>query len=200
MMAAALLCVSGTLGVTGLGARHSSASRIVTSRGTADDTFQSGVRAAAVPLTRGQHDYGRPSGWIPPVKGEFTRDSRRAVNLTRLRDIPKRVVLLARRDPFVFAPDDVPVKPAPSRIGRAAPQPPRADDAPAIPLSLIGIAASDVDGRVERTALITGPGDALFYAREGDTVLARFRADAVQPDRVLLTDLVTGSPSSLMLR
>jgi hypothetical protein len=70
-----------------------------------------------------------------------------------------------------------------------------------VALSLIGVATtSHADGRVERTAIITGPADALYFVRDGDAVVTRYRVDAVLPDSVRLLDSVTGASVSLIIR
>jgi hypothetical protein len=72
---------------------------------------------------------------------------------------------------------------------------------PGVGLSLIGIAAtSHGDGRVERTAIIIGPADALYFVGDGDTVMSRYRVDAVLPDSVRLLDSVTGASVGLIIR
>jgi len=108
---------------------------------------------------------------------------------------------LAFRNPFAFAPPSLPARPAPSPVLLAPPP----DLPPAIPtsvaLSLIGVATTNgADGRVERTAIITGPADAFYMVRDGDSVMTRYRVDAVLADSVRLLDSATGAPVSLTIR
>jgi hypothetical protein len=108
---------------------------------------------------------------------------------------------LSFRNPFEFAPSSLPA-PSPAPPVSLAPPP---ETPPVIPpgvgLSLIGIAAtSHGDGRVERTAIIIGPADALYFVGDGDTVMSRYRVDAVLPDSVRLLDSVTGASVGLIIR
>jgi hypothetical protein len=122
------------------------------------------------------------------------------VHLARLRHAHKNVDPLSARNPFAFTLRGVPPNTQPQRIVSTAPSAAPADIPTVVPLSLIGVATSRVDGRLERTAVIAGPADVLCYAREGDTVIARYRADAIEHDSVLLVDLATGSSLRLTLR
>jgi hypothetical protein len=204
MIAAALpvLWISGVL--DGKPAARDSSLRIVSSSGITDSNDSSGIRTATAPLISSRQNYGRPANGlgqgIRRAKGDPHLGSDAGVDLRGLRDTGKRVKLIAVRNPFEFSLGDTPSRPKPSRTERVTLREHTAQGTPPILLSLIGVAASHVDGRVDRTALITGPGDALIYAREGDTVMGRYRADAVQPDSILLVDLTTGSPLRLTLR
>jgi hypothetical protein len=108
---------------------------------------------------------------------------------------------LSFRNPFEFAPRRLPSTSPPSSAVLAPP----AQVPPAIPpsvvLSLIGVAATTHgDGRVERTAIITGPADALYLVRDGDVVMTRYRVDDVLAGSVRLFDSATGASVSLVIR
>jgi hypothetical protein len=108
---------------------------------------------------------------------------------------------LAFRNPFEFAPSRLPATSALPQVSPAPPPETPPVVPPGVALSLIGVAAtSHGDGRVERTAIITGPADALYFVGEGDAVRARYRVDAVLPDSVRLVDFVTGASVSLIIR
>jgi hypothetical protein len=107
--------------------------------------------------------------------------------------------LLSFRNPFAFAPRNLPPGPPPVTI--APPVPPPPDTPSSVALSLIGVATtSRADGRAERTAIIAGPADAFYFVREGDTVMTCYRVEAVLPDSVLLGDSATGVSLRLLLR
>ena len=71
--------------------------------------------------------------------------------------------------------------------------------APAPPLvSLSGIAEDPVDGRVERTAILSSP-DGVLLVREGDDVLGQYRVARVEGEAVDLVKLVDGTTLRLVL-
>lgn len=130
-----------------------------------------------------------PSGPVPDVRLEQLRPRE-----------PVREPLLSR-NPFALAPFSLPATPGPLPV--STPSTPEAppDIPPSAAFSLIGVATTTrADGRAERTAIITGPVDALYMVREADAVTTRFRVDAVLPDSVLLVDGATGSSLRLSLR
>jgi hypothetical protein len=105
------------------------------------------------------------------------------------------------RNPFAFAPRSLSPPPVPSPVSMAAPPAALPDLPSSVALSLIGVATTTRgDGRTERTAIIAGPGDALYLVRETDAVMARYRVDAVLPDSVLLVDGATGASLRLQMR
>jgi hypothetical protein len=113
---------------------------------------------------------------------------------------PTREPLLSR-NPFAYAPRPLLATVAPSAVSIASQPEAHPDIPPSVPLSLIGIATTTrADGRVERTAVIAGPVDALYMVREADAVTARYRVDAVLPERVVLVDGATGVSLRLTMR
>lgn len=111
---------------------------------------------------------------------------------------PPRELVLSR-NPFAFELRSVPPAPAPTPAPIAPPLEASLDLPPS--LSLIGIAtATRADGRAERTAIITGPSNDIYFAREGEAVMTRYRVDAVLPDSVRLVDEGTGASLSLLMR
>jgi hypothetical protein len=97
------------------------------------------------------------------------------------------------RNPFTYAPRDVPpMSPPPAPISVAPP--------PEAPLALIGVATATLeDGHVVRTAIITGA-RVLYLVRDGDVVATRYRVEAVLPESVRLVDDAAGASLSLVLR
>jgi hypothetical protein len=96
----------------------------------------------------------------------------------------------------------------PFRFGAASPSLrsdeapiPRAPAAPAPlppPVSLSGIAEDQVEGRVERTAVLSSPAGVLLV-REGDDVLGEYRVAAIESDAVILVKVADGSTMRLSL-
>jgi hypothetical protein len=99
---------------------------------------------------------------------------------------PERAYAQPARDPFRFAP-----RRAPGAIaGREQP----ATDAPSSPVdlappgpavSLSGIAEDQVDGRIERTAVLSSPGGVLLV-REGEEILGFYRVGRIESEAVEL--------------
>jgi hypothetical protein len=105
------------------------------------------------------------------------------------------------RNLFAFgAPRTAPSKPnLVEATSLEAPAPPAAPASPA--LLLMGIAEDAKPDGVQRTAVISGDGDALFMVKEGDTVADRYRVAKIGADAVELEDLtVKGSIRRLALR
>ena len=110
---------------------------------------------------------------------------------------PPRELVLSR-NPFTFEVRSVAAAPAPAPVPIAPPLQASLDPPS---LSLIGIATTTrADGRAERTAVITDPANAIYFAREGEAVMTRYRVDAVLPDSVRLVDEATGASLSLLMR
>ena len=105
-----------------------------------------------------------------------------------------------QRNPFQFGagrPDAnsaAEVAPAPEeRVEDAAPLP-----LPAPPIALSGIAEDHVDGRLQRTAVLSSPNGVLLV-REGQQVLGRYRVERIERAAVELTDASNGSTLRLSL-
>jgi hypothetical protein len=134
----------------------------------------------------------RPTGSVPP------RVPVQDVRLPQVNPTQPTAELLISRNPFAFAPRSLPPSPPPSPVS-IAPLPEAPPDIPPS-LSLIGVATTTrADGRAERTAVIAGPADALYFVREGDVVMTRYRVDAVLPDSVLLVDGATSTSLKLTM-
>lgn len=147
--------------------------------------------AAARDIT-GLETVRRPTGTVAP------RAPVPEVPLTQVHPTQPTTELLISRNPFAFAPRSLPPSPPPPVSIAPLPEAP-----PDIPpsLSLIGVATiTRADGRAERTAVIAGPADALYFVRDGEAVMTRYRVDAVLPDSVLLVDSATGESLRLVLR
>lgn len=106
---------------------------------------------------------------------------------------------LHQRNPFRFAP----VAEHPSRANvRAA----TAADAAALSveappaLTLMGIAEDQTSIGLHRTAVIGGPGDAVYVVMEGQPVADRYRVTTIGQDAVELADVTTGGYRRLALR
>ena len=106
-----------------------------------------------------------------------------------------------RRNPFLFATRaiDIPSQPA-RRVEPATVLPPEALPLPEPPLSLIGIAESQTPKGPVRTAMIAGEADALFMVVVGETVVGRYRVEAIGADAVELKETATGTIKRLALR
>ena len=67
-------------------------------------------------------------------------------------------------------------------------------------IELIGIAESESDKGVVRTAIISALDGELFLVKEGETLAARYRVGPVAAGAVELNDLLTGAVRRLALR
>jgi hypothetical protein len=106
---------------------------------------------------------------------------------------------LPRRNPFLFESRPSP----PSRQAARPPEPvaiPELQPAPEPVLSLIGIAEDRGAQGPIRTAVIAGDADELFMVTAGQTVLRRYRVEAIGADVVELKDIGTGVVRRLALR
>jgi hypothetical protein len=125
-----------------------------------------------------------------PTSGFAARAPVPEVQLAQLQRTQQAAEPLSSRNPFAFAPRSLSPGPRPSPV-TTAPPPEAPPDIPSS-VALIGVATtSGVDGRAGRTAIIAGPADALYFVRDGDTVMTRYRVDAVLPDSVMLVDDAT---------
>lgn len=103
------------------------------------------------------------------------------------------------RDPFRFAPRR---EPAAERDQPAADAPPApvVDAAPPGPMvSLSGIAEDQVDGRTQRTAVLSSPGGVLLV-REGEEILGYYRVGRIEAEAVELISLSDGTLLRLSLK
>jgi hypothetical protein len=78
----------------------------------------------------------------------------------------------------------------------AAPAPPQV---PALTLTLIGIAADDIDGATEHTAIIS-TGQSVLLVRAGDAVSAGYTVAKVEEGAVELTSTADGTSRRLTFR
>lgn len=105
---------------------------------------------------------------------------------------------LPHRNPFVFesraaaSPKRVVVQPDPAM---PEPLPP-----PEPALSLIGIAEDQGEKGVVRTAVFTDAADAVFVVTVGETLLDRYKVEAIGADAVELRDIGTNAIRRLALR
>ena len=103
------------------------------------------------------------------------------------------------RNPFSFGVPDPP--PRAANVPRAEPPPEPLPAMPSAPmLTLMGIAEETVPDGVRRTAIIGGPGDALFMVTEGQPVGDRYKVTKIGADAVELEDLLTKAYRRLALR
>jgi hypothetical protein len=105
---------------------------------------------------------------------------------------------LPHRNPFTFQPrPSVPARPA------ARPDPAIAAE-PLVPseptLALIGIAEDRGPDGLVRTAVITDDADGVFVLAVGETLLERYRVEAIGADAVELKDVATNAVRRLVLR
>ena len=100
-----------------------------------------------------------------------------------------------RRNPFRFAER---VSAASSRpeeaLGPEAPAPPVDLGPPAPRIVVAGIAEEDVDGRVERTAILSSP-MGVMLVREGEEILDYYRVNKIEAEAVELVRLTDGTPT-----
>ncbi len=106
------------------------------------------------------------------------------------------------RNPFAFGEREVrPARsPAPHAVAAIADPAPAPQVLPEPPLQLIGIAERRTPAGPVRTAMITADSDELFMLAVGETLGARYRVEAIGPDAVELSDLVTAGTRRLSLK
>ena len=104
-----------------------------------------------------------------------------------------------QRNPFRFA-ARTELAPEPgARTEAAEPPAEPVDLAPAAPsISVSGIAEEQVDGRVERTAILSSPMGVLLV-REGEDVLGYYRVTRIESEAVELVGITVGTPMRLPL-
>ncbi len=101
------------------------------------------------------------------------------------------------RNPFMFAPRESARRPARS----AAPLPEPAALPPAEPaIELVGVAEDRTKNGLVRTAIVSSLSGDLFLVKEGETLAGRYKVQAVGPDAVDLSDLLSGGTRRLTLR
>lgn len=106
-----------------------------------------------------------------------------------------------QRNPFRFAPVAAAEHPSHATVRGVA-----AADAAELPvdappaLTLMGIAEDQTSIGLHRTAVIGGPGDAVYLVIEGQPVADRYRVTTIGQDAVELKDVTTGGYRRLALR
>ncbi|MBI3048693.1 MAG: hypothetical protein HYY76_10335 [Acidobacteria bacterium] len=102
------------------------------------------------------------------------------------------------RDPFRFAPRRAPMVVRERPVAEAPVEP--IDTAPPAPVvSLSGIAEDRVDGRIERTAVLSSP-QGVLLVREGDEILGYYRVARIENEAVELVPLGDGAPRRLTFK
>lgn len=140
-----------------------------------------------------------PGAEPPPAESVPTDIEMQAMRLqARLR--AERTYVAPSRDPFRFAPRRQPAAPAVGDQSVAALPGPRAVDAvPAAPrVTLAGIAEDQVDGRTQRTAVLSTPAGVLLV-REGEEILGYYHVARVEAEAVELVALGDGTTARLMI-
>jgi hypothetical protein len=101
-----------------------------------------------------------------------------------------------QRNPFRFA-ERRSAAPNPRELAPVVEAPPPIDPVPAGPrISGAGIAEEQLDGRVERTAILSSPMGVLLV-HEGDTVLDDYRVGRIEAESVELVRLSDGTSTQL---
>ena len=101
------------------------------------------------------------------------------------------------RNPFRFA--SRAAAPRDEAMGDARePEAPAPVEPPRPMVSVSGIAEDQVDGRTERTAVLSSPGGILLV-HEGDDVLGRYRVARIESEAVELVELTTAETIRLPL-
>ena len=104
------------------------------------------------------------------------------------------------RNPFLFEARALPPPRPPMRRLEPAPivQPALADPEPA--LALIGVAEDQGPQGLTRTAILAGDAESVFMVTVGETVLGRYRVEAISADVVELKDVRNETTRRLALR
>ena len=107
------------------------------------------------------------------------------------------------RNPFSFAPVRAARRPT-AASGGTVPAATVTSDvppvAPALPLVLMGIAEEPSFEGTHRSAVIGGPGDAIYIVMEGQAFADRYKVKAIGADAIELEDTITGGFRRLALR
>lgn len=107
---------------------------------------------------------------------------------------------LPHRNPFVFESRQPPAPRQFARRVEPAVLPPPPSSPPEPTLTLIGIAEDKGPKGLTRTAMIADDAEALFMVTVGQTVMGRYRVEAVGADVVELKDVESGAIRRLALR
>jgi hypothetical protein len=166
-------------------------------RGATIVTTGGGLAAWLVGATTSNHIVAPPpAATRPPIE---RRGAELATEIGRFHDHlpPTAAPRQPGRNLFKFrqAPAHAPT----SAAGPAAPPPSVPAPPPVAPMRLVGISEdSSPDGPV-RKVFISGDGQ-LYIAKEGDTVLVRYKVTKISADVVELTDVEDGTVRRLALR
>lgn len=104
------------------------------------------------------------------------------------------------RNPFVFESRQPPPPRQIARRVEAAAAPLQPPPPPEPMLALIGVAEDKSPTGVVRTAMIADETDALFMVTVGQTVMGRYRVEAIGTEVVELKDMGSGAIKRLALR
>jgi len=160
-------------------------------------TVLAGWLASAPPSNAPAAAQAPSAARLSPAVDALTDIELQAMRLqSRLR--PERAYAQPARDPFRFAPR-APV--AAAEPGPPATDAPRApvDVAPPAPVvSLSGVAEDQVDGRTERTAVLSSPAG-VFLVREGEEILGFYRVGRIESEAVELVVIADGTTRRLAL-
>jgi hypothetical protein len=157
-----------------------------------------GWLASAASVSR-QRSFARP---LPPTADAVMLDALASSVQSQASRLRQRLAAAPApqdpiRNPFTFAARET----RPQRAPRAVAAPMPAAPAPFEPeLSLLGVAEDHTAPVVVRTAIIGGPGDALYMLKEGDALEGRYSVTAIGADGVELKDLATGAIRRLVLK
>lgn len=134
-----------------------------------------------------------------PVSNAPTDIELQAMRLqARLR--PERAYAEPARDPFRFAPRRSPLAAAEGEPSAAGARPTPVEAAPPGPaVSLSGIAEDQVDGRTERTAVLSSPAGVLLV-REGEEILGLYRVGRIDSEAIELVAIGDGTTTRLTFK
>lgn len=130
-----------------------------------------------------------PQTVVAPAAGE---DIQQQADRLRARVRQEVAFGAPSRDPFRFAPRPAAVIPAPPAVAAE----PVVPIVTAPPIRLSGVATDVVDGREERTAILSTPAG-LVFAHEGEQIGGQFQVRAISEEAVVLIRLDDGSEVTL---
>jgi hypothetical protein len=160
-------------------------------------TTGGGLAAWLVGATTSNHIAAPPPDTTrPPIE---RRGAELATEIGRFHDHlpPTAAPRQPGRNLFKF--HEAPAAHAPAAAAQPAPLPEIPAPPPLPPMRLIGISEDPGSNGPERKAIITGDGQ-LFIAKEGDTVMTRYKVTKISADVVELTDIDDGTVRRLALR